>query len=86
MKECLSNGVTSFHDAGVSLNTIELYKKNLTDGKLKVRFEIHPLNKKLEGASILPAPKCKSGEQQPFLDSCHFPRIAQPFSFVMFFF
>lgn len=38
IKECLSNGITSFHDAGVNQNTIDLYKKNLEDGKLKVRI------------------------------------------------
>ena len=38
VKECLANGITSFHDAGVNLNTIDLYKKNLTEGKLKVRI------------------------------------------------
>jgi len=37
-KECLANGITSFHDAGVNLNTIQLYKKNLADGKMKVRI------------------------------------------------
>jgi len=36
--ECLANGITSFHDAGVNLNTIQLYKKNLADGKMKVRI------------------------------------------------
>ena len=36
--ECLSNGITSFHDAGVDLETIDLYKKNIRDGKLKVRI------------------------------------------------
>ena len=38
VKECLANGITSFHDAGVSLNTINLYKKNLEEGKLKLRL------------------------------------------------
>lgn len=38
MKECLAHGITSFHDAGVNLNTIELYKKNLQEGKMKVRL------------------------------------------------
>ncbi len=38
IKECLSNGITSFHDAGVNQNTIDLYKKNLENGKLKVRI------------------------------------------------
>lgn len=38
VKECLANGITSFHDAGINLGTIELYKKNLTEGKLKLRL------------------------------------------------
>lgn len=38
VKECLANGVTSFHDAGVDFRTIEFYKKNLAEGKLKVRL------------------------------------------------
>lgn len=38
IEECLAHGVTSFHDAGVNFNTIELYKKNLSEGKLKVRI------------------------------------------------
>lgn len=38
VKECLTNGITSFHDAGVSFSTIELYKKNIAEGKLKVRI------------------------------------------------
>ena len=38
IKECLSNGITSFHDAGVGFSTIDLYKKNLDEGKLKVRM------------------------------------------------
>ena len=38
VKECLSHGITSFHDAGVGFGTIELYKKNLEDGKLKLRL------------------------------------------------
>ena len=31
VNECLTKGVTSFHDAGVNLNTIKLYKRNLAD-------------------------------------------------------
>jgi len=38
VKECLENGVTSFHDAGVDFGTIDLYKKNLVEGKLQVRL------------------------------------------------
>ncbi|MCG8309339.1 MAG: amidohydrolase [Cytophagales bacterium] len=35
---CLSNGITSFHDAGVGFATIDLYKRNLEHGKLKLRL------------------------------------------------
>ena len=38
MQECLENGITSFHDAGVSMKTIDLYKRNLEEGKLKMRL------------------------------------------------
>jgi len=38
VKECLLNGITSFHDAGVNFNTIDLYKKNLEEGNLKLRL------------------------------------------------
>ncbi|NJN27363.1 MAG: amidohydrolase [Cyclobacteriaceae bacterium] len=37
-KECLSHGITSFHDAGVGQSTIDLYKKNIADGNMKVRI------------------------------------------------
>jgi predicted amidohydrolase YtcJ len=38
MQECLKNGITSFHDAGVSMKTIDLYKRNLEEDKLKMRL------------------------------------------------
>ncbi|MCK5125351.1 MAG: amidohydrolase [candidate division Zixibacteria bacterium] len=38
--ECLSNGITSFHDAGVSFETIEYYKKLADDDKLGVRLYV----------------------------------------------
>lgn len=38
LKECLKNGITSFHDAGVNFSIIDLYKKNISEGKLKVRI------------------------------------------------
>lgn len=38
IQECLSKGVTSFHDAGVSWRTIELYKKLADEGRLSVRI------------------------------------------------
>ncbi len=37
-KECLSKGVTSFHDAGVSAETIDLYRELAEEGKLGVRL------------------------------------------------
>ncbi len=36
--ECLSNGVTSFHDAGSSFETIDLFKKVAEEGKLGIRL------------------------------------------------
>jgi predicted amidohydrolase YtcJ len=36
-EECLSKGVTSFHDAGASLGTIGLYKRLAEEGKLGIR-------------------------------------------------
>ena len=38
VQECLSNGVTSFHDAGSSLETIDLFKKLAKEGKLGIRL------------------------------------------------
>ncbi len=37
-QECLAKGVTSFHDAGVSFHTIDLYKSLAEQGKLGVRI------------------------------------------------
>ncbi|MFP4340485.1 MAG: amidohydrolase [Cyclobacteriaceae bacterium] len=37
MEECLANGVTSFHDAGISRDILTLYKKMADEGKMKVR-------------------------------------------------
>jgi len=39
-KECLSKGITSFHDAGVSWEAIELYKELAENGKLGVRLYV----------------------------------------------
>jgi predicted amidohydrolase YtcJ len=36
--ECLANGVTSFHDAGSSFETIEIFKKLAEEGKLGIRL------------------------------------------------
>jgi predicted amidohydrolase YtcJ len=38
VKECLANGVTSFHDAGSSFETIDLFKKVAEEGKLGIRL------------------------------------------------
>lgn len=35
---CLASGVTTFHDAGVSFETIEIYKQLFRDNKLEVRI------------------------------------------------
>ncbi len=37
-KECLAKGITSFHDAGASFGTIDLYKSLAEEGKLGVRL------------------------------------------------
>lgn len=38
VEECLRNGITSLHDAGVNQQTIDLYQENIKKGKLKVRI------------------------------------------------
>ena len=38
--ECLRKGITSFHDAGVSFRTVDLYKQVAQDGKLGVRLYV----------------------------------------------
>ena len=39
-KECLTQGVTTFHDAGTSFRTIDLYKKMAEEGALPVRLYV----------------------------------------------
>lgn len=39
-KECLAKGVTSFHDAGVSFETIDVYRQLAEGGKLGVRLYV----------------------------------------------
>ncbi len=39
-RECLSHGVTSFHDAGVSFGTVDLYKAMADEGALPVRLYV----------------------------------------------
>lgn len=38
VEECLKHGITGFHDAGISQHTIDLYKKAIDEGQLKVRL------------------------------------------------
>jgi predicted amidohydrolase YtcJ len=40
VEECLSKGVTSFHDAGASFATVDLYKRMADEGKLGVRLYV----------------------------------------------
>lgn len=40
VQECLSHGVTTFHDAGVSFGTVDLYKKMAAEGALPVRLYV----------------------------------------------
>ncbi len=40
MQECLTKGVTSFHDAGSSFETIDFLKKLVEEGKLRMRLWI----------------------------------------------
>ncbi len=37
---CLSHGITTFHDAGASFETIELYRRLLDEGRLGVRLYV----------------------------------------------
>ena len=39
-KECVSKGITSFHDAGSSYGTIDLFKEYVEQGKLGVRLYV----------------------------------------------
>jgi hypothetical protein len=39
-EECLSKGITSFHDAGVSFRTVDLFRKLAGEGKLGVRLYV----------------------------------------------
>jgi predicted amidohydrolase YtcJ len=39
-RECLRNGVTTFHDAGASFRTIDLYKQMAEEGTLGVRLYV----------------------------------------------
>lgn len=38
VEECLANGITSFQDAGVDQNTIDLYKESIDEGAMKIRL------------------------------------------------
>jgi predicted amidohydrolase YtcJ len=37
---CLENGITSFHDAGVSFATVDLFKELINNGKLAIRMNL----------------------------------------------
>jgi len=39
-QDCLSKGITNFHDAGSSFGTIDLYKKLASEGKLGIRLYV----------------------------------------------
>jgi predicted amidohydrolase YtcJ len=39
-QECLAHGVTTFHDAGASFSTVDLYKKMAEEGALPVRLYV----------------------------------------------
>ncbi len=54
VEEALANGVTSFHDAGVGFETVDLYKEMVDDGALGVRLwvMIRQPNERL--AALLP--------------------------------
>jgi predicted amidohydrolase YtcJ len=39
-QECLAHGVTTFHDAGTSFGTVDLYKKMAEEGALPVRLYV----------------------------------------------
>ena len=40
IEECLRNGITSFHDAGVGQKTVDLYKSFLNNDLLKIRLYV----------------------------------------------
>ncbi len=40
IQDCLSKGITEFHDAGNSFETIDLYKKFADEGKLRLRLYV----------------------------------------------
>lgn len=40
MEECVSKGITSFHDAGASFETIDLYRSFAEQGQLKLRLYV----------------------------------------------
>jgi len=39
-RECLAKGITSFHDAGVSFQTVELFKRLAAEGDLGIRLYV----------------------------------------------
>ncbi|MCK4760604.1 MAG: amidohydrolase [Candidatus Aminicenantes bacterium] len=73
-KECLSKGITSFHDAGVSFETIDMYKKLALQKKLKIRINAmanagnNQLRKHLDNYKI-------TGFADHFLTVCSIKRL-----------
>jgi predicted amidohydrolase YtcJ len=53
-EEALSKGVTSFHDAGVSFETVDLYKEMVDDGALGVRLWVMIRQPNSRLAELLP--------------------------------
>lgn len=49
---CLENGITGFQDAGVSVRSVELYKKYADDGKLKIRMWVM-INDELSNIKVI---------------------------------
>lgn len=59
VKECLENGITTFHDAGISFETVDFYNKLAEEGKLNIRLylmvneENDQLKEKLAGYKMI---------------------------------
>ena len=54
MQECLENGITSFHDAGSSFETIDVFKRLAEKGKLRVRLWVMVGDSNNRMARLLP--------------------------------
>lgn len=53
-RECLENGVTSFHDAGSSFETIDVFRRLAEDGLLRVRLWVMVSDSNDRMARLLP--------------------------------